>query len=199
MRVCLILSGFLFFSCSLFAVLVTVDPDVFAAGMDISAVFPYVALSSVGGASGLNGKVYAYSDVLASTGDKVFANNLSVPAQWLNKNIGGYALRADFLIPTDYVAIDFIGDGGFDYGTIDAYNSAGVYLATVLSPVQLNPGQVYTAQIPRAAPDVAYVIAGGLAAISSTVHLDHLVFQIPEPTMSLFLSLGLLLLRSKKK
>lgn len=199
MRVCLISIGFMLFSVPLSAMQVSVDPDSFAHGTDVSNAFPYVTLSSTGGASGLNGKVYAYGDLLASTGDKVFANNLSTPAQWLNKNVGGYALRADFLIPTDYVAIDFIGDGGFDYGTIDAYNSAGVYLATVLSPVQLNPGQVYTAQIQRAAPDVAYVIAGGLAAISSTVHLDHLVFQIPEPTMSLFLSLGLLLLRSRGK
>jgi hypothetical protein len=58
MKVCLISIGFMVLSVSLSAVLVTVNPDDFAAGTDISTVSPYVTLSSGGGGSGLDGKVY---------------------------------------------------------------------------------------------------------------------------------------------
>lgn len=198
MRVLIFSLGFLSFSLSLSAGLVSIDADAFANGADMSNASAYATLSSVYGTSGLDGKVYAHTDILVSTGDKVFANNLSLSAEWLNKSSGGYALRVDFLTPTDYVAIDFIGDGGLDYGTMDAYDSAGkwidgdmAFLGTV--------GQTYTAQVQRTDADIAYIIAGGMGALDSTVHLDHLVFGIPEPVTCLLLSFGFLLLKPGKK
>jgi hypothetical protein len=196
MRVLIFSLGFLSFSLSLSAGLVTVDPDSFAADTDISNAFPYITLSSVGGAAGLDGKVYAHTDTLVSTGSRVFANSLS--AEWLSKTSGGYALRIDFLTPTNYAAIDFIGDGGLDYGTVDAYDSTGKWIdgdQAFLSFV----GQTYTVQIQRTDADIAYIIAGGMGALDSTIHLDHLVFQIPEPATCLILSCGFLLLRAGKR
>jgi hypothetical protein len=195
MKVFYILAVFSFVSLSLSAGLVSIDADAFADGADISNVSSYVALSAVYSAGGLDGKVYAHTDPLVSTGDKVFANNLS--AQWLNKSSGGYALRVDFTTLTDYAAIDFIGDGGLDYGTMDAYNSAGKWIAGDMA--FLNFGQTYTAQVLRTDADIAYIIAGGMGALDSTVHLDHLVFGIPEPATCSLLSFGFLLLKPGKK
>jgi hypothetical protein len=183
-------------SLPLFAVLVSIDPDNFASGTDISTASPYVTLSSGGGAAGLDGKVYAHTDTLVSTGSEVFANNLS--SQWLNKTSGGYALRVDFLTPTDYVAIDFIGDGGLDFGTMNVYNSSGTLIIGIISPSMLNSGQAYTAQIQRDTPDIAYILAGGMGTIGDPIHLDHLVFQIPEPATCLLFSFGFLLLKCGK-
>jgi hypothetical protein len=199
MRVLVAFLGFLSFSFSLSANLAFIDADDFTNGTDISYVFPFVFMYSTGGAAGLDGKVYACADPLASTGGNVFANNLSTPGQWLNKNSGGYALHVDFMTPTDYVAIDFIGDGGLDYGTMDIYNSNGVLITSVISPFMLDSGQVYTAEIQRTTPDIAFIVAGGMGVLGSTIHLDNLVFGIPEPATCSLLSFGFLLLKPGKK
>ena len=101
--------------------------------VNISAVFGDVLLSSVGGYSGLDGNVYASSDGLASTGFNVFANNLSFAGQWYADIVDGFSFRADFSGAANYAAIDIIGDNGSDYGVMQAFDSGGQLLGTVLS------------------------------------------------------------------
>ncbi|MBM4102580.1 MAG: hypothetical protein FJ263_00815 [Planctomycetes bacterium] len=199
MRVLVFSLGFLSFSFFLSAGLVTVDPDNFAAGIDISTAFPYVTLSSGGGATGLDGKVYAADSSQASTGSKVFANHRTSPTLWFNQNTsGGYFLRADFALPTNYVSIDIISDGGSDYPSISVYDTTG-HLESVYSFTPLNAGEVYHAIIQHTTADIAYIKAGGLAVFGSAVLLDNLKFQIPEPATCLLLYFGFLLLKPSKK
>jgi len=179
------------------AVLINVDADGFADDTDISTAFGDVTLSSVGGYAGLDGRVYAHSDGLASTDFSVFANNLSFQRQWWADDADGFALRADFAAGADYVAIDIIGDDPADIGALYAYDSGGSLLETKTS-AELAYGQVFTAEINRPAFDIAYIIAGGSGS-AETVHLDNLVVNIiPEPATVVLLAIGAIAIRKKK-
>jgi len=181
------------------AMLVTADADGFADGANISNAFGGMALSSVGGYTGLDGVVYAWGDGLASTGASVFANNLSFQRQWYAEPLEGFALRADFDQPANYVAIDIIGDDSGDFGVLEAYDSLGTLLDSVVSP-QLSVGQIWTAQINRTSFDIAYIIAGGSAATEDTVHLDNLSANVvPEPVTIWLLGMGSLLLTTRRR
>ncbi|MBN1765823.1 MAG: hypothetical protein JW860_11235 [Sedimentisphaerales bacterium] len=180
------------------AVGITVDADGFGDDMDISDVFAGVTLSSVGDYPGLDGRVYAHSDGLASTGVSVFANNLAFERQWNYDWGSGFALRADFDYAADTVVIDLIGDNpaDFDIGGLYAYDSDDVLLDSVVSG-NLVYGEIFRAQISRLDFDIAYIIAGGAGA--ETVHLDNLAINvIPEPISFLLLAMGGGLLRRRK-
>ena len=179
--------------------MVWVDADGFGDGVDISNALAGVTLSSVGGYSGLDGIVYAWGDGLASTGTNVFANNLSFQRQWYAGLANGFALRADFDQPANYVAIDIIGDSPGDYGILNAYSFSGVLLASVTT-AELVYGEIETASISRGSYDIAYIIAGGAETTADTVHLDNLMANvIPEPTTMGLLALGALMMARKRK
>jgi hypothetical protein len=174
------------------AVITTLDADGFSQGADISTAFSGITLSSTGGFAGLDGKVYAYGDGLASTGSMVFGNNLSFQRQWFADLTNGFAFRADFSKLADSVSLDIIGDdySGKDIGVLSAYNSSGVLLDTIVT-TGLGYGQIFDAQINRPAYDIAYIIAGGSSQSEDTVHLDNLRVNItPEPATLLMLALG---------
>ena len=182
------------------AVMISADADGFSDGTDISTAFGGMTLSSVGGYSGLDGFVYAWGDGLASTGASVFANNLSFQGQWYAGLTDGFAFRADFDQPANYVAIDIIGDDySGDIGALYAYNAADILLETITSDA-LGYGEVFTAQISRGSFDIAYIIAGGSPSTEDTVHLDNLIADvIPEPATLWLFALGGLLLTRKRR
>lgn len=180
--------------------IIMADADGYSNGANISTVFDGVTLSSVGGYPGLDGKVYAWGDGLASTGTNVFANNLSFQRQWYSDLSNGFALRADFELLANLVSIDIIGDDWGDHGELFAFNSSDELIGYVLSP-QLSIGEVFQATISRdCAFDIAYIIAGGAENGEDTVHLDNLTAEvIPEPATLCLLSLGGLLLTRTQK
>lgn len=176
---------------------IAIDADSFSNGADISNAYAGITLSSTGGYGGLDGKVYAFEDGLASTGTKVFGNNLSFQRQWYADSIEGFAFRVDFSSYAILVSLDIIGDdyAGTDVGVLYAYSSSGVLLDAVTSG-QLSYGQEFNAQINRSAFDIAYIIAGGSNLTQDTVHLDNLrVNVVPEPATILILGLGILFSR----
>jgi hypothetical protein len=197
MKASLVSIGFIVLSVSLSAMLVSVDPDGFASGTDISTAFPNVTLSSGGGAAGLNGKVYAAASSSTSTGGMVFGNSRTSSKLWLNSNTNGYYLRADFTIPTRYVSIDFI-DSGSDYFSVWFYTTAGDLIKQNYL-TSLTTGTVYPVVIERDTADIVYIRAGGWDRASSTVLLDNLKFEVPEPATCLILLSGWLLLKKRKK
>ena len=179
--------------------IISSDADGYDNGTNISMAFAGVTLSSVGGYSGLDGIVYAWGDGLASTGKNVFANNLSFQRQWYAGLTDGFALRADFDQPANYVAIDIIGDDWGDYGVLNAYDSSDTLVGSALSR-ELVYSQVFRATVNRSSFDIAYIIAGGAASSQDTVHLDNLAANvIPEPATFCLLALGVLLLTKTRR
>lgn len=203
MKVCLISIGFMALSVSLSAVLVTVNPDDFAAGTDISHAWSGVTLSSGGGASGLDGKVYTAASLYVPPGNLVFAHN-SIPSSgsnnlWRNYERNSYYLRVDFATPTNRVLIDFISDSGTDYHSLWYYTTAGV-LERSQGFVSLIAGERRTIEISRPTADISYIRVGGYGSTDQfAVLLDNLRFEIPEPATFLILLPGLLLFKSRRK
>jgi len=201
MRKLVVIMAFFCIVTSSYAVSLSADADGFAEGADISNAFDGLTLSSQGGYSGLDGVVYAYQDGLASTGGSVFGNNLSFERQWYADLSDGFALKADFEQPANYVSIDIIGDDySGDVGVLKAYNSSDTLVDSVTSDV-LDYGEVFTAEISRGDYDIAYIIAGGEPAGDYTVHLDNLnATVIPEPmTLAFFVSGGLILTALRRR
>ena len=96
-------------------------------------------------------------------------------------------LRADFLVPTDYVQIDIACDDN-NFGEILAFDASDNLLAT--SNRVTCDGRTAnangTAVISRSTADIAYVIAGGVGA--EALLLDNLQFNLFTPTCDMKLS-----------
>jgi hypothetical protein len=203
MKAFIVLIGLVVLSVPLSAALVTVDPDGFIAGTDISTAFEYVTLSSGGGASGLDGKVYAATSSYVPAGNLVFAHNTissSISSKhWLNTDAGGYYLRADFTTPTDHIMINVIRDTSTDFPYLWLYTTGGTI--EKMNIINLpSYTQVYTFDIQHVNADIASIRVGGYGSTSSyAVLLDNLRFEVPEPATCLFLLSGCLLLKNRKK
>jgi hypothetical protein len=172
------------------ATYISADADGFSNNVNISSVFPGLTLSSIGNYNGLDGSVYAWEDGLASTGTKVFANNLSFQRQWYADLSEGFALRADFVAYANWVSIDIIGDDSGDFGILEAYDASGTLIDSEASP-RLETGQIYSAIVQSPSYNIAYIIAGGFPETQDTVHLDNLGANvIPEPLTLWLLGIG---------
>ena len=192
------------------AALITVDPDAFIAGTDISNSYSGVTLSTVGGTFGASSSVYSINPQNpAFTGNALFPASTPTLA-FGNDAVGGggptghiwtdylsvapLSLRADFTTPTDLVQLDFISNNGQDVGRMDAFNAANVLVGSYTTANLALPN-FETMTITRVSPDIAYVIAGSLSL--QTGGLDHLRFDapvtaVPEPSGFHLAFLGLL-------
>ena len=184
--------------------LVTAEADGYSEGADISKAFIGMTLSSVGTYSELDGHVYSRTSDFASTGISVFGNNLSgtdiqgTPSNQLwyqsSTRTSAFRLRVDFDNAANYVAIDFITNNSSDHGILEAYNSMGILLSSIIAVSYGPPQEV---QITRPTFEIAYIIASGING--ETLCLDN--FQanvIPEPSTFLLLGLGAFILRKRR-
>lgn len=193
------------------AAIVVVEPDAYADGVDISNAFAGVTLSA-SGTSPINTTVIAHA-TLASTPPNAFAymGSSGIADAWYPFPGDGRPhayLRADFVYPTDWVAIDVISNDSSpnDFGALQAFDAGGSLLATA-SSVGLLSGQFQTISIARPSADIAYVLASGYYAVpgnpmtADNVNLDRLQFNlVPEPaTLSLVVLGGLGLWRRHRK
>jgi len=190
------------------AVLITADADGFTEGTDISNAFAGITLSSVGTTEGLDGRVYAVTSSLATTGTMVFGHNLENSTAWYRNTFpvtenkpDDYALRIDLDDPANMVSIDMVALNDFCYMYLSAYNSEGIKIGWSGSDgLGYSFGEVLNAQITRDTYDIAYVIVGGVFGnVKSEALLDNFSANvIPEPATILLLALGSIAALRKK-
>jgi hypothetical protein len=161
---------------------ITVDPDAFGVGADISHAFAGVTLSAFGSGN-LNGpdvstpQVFSRLSPFASTGNRVFGNS-SYSNLWFNDSA---EFRVDFLAPTSFVSLDLIADDGFDPSVMRAFNSAGALLAESAVTGAAGVGVAETALIERNDADIAFVIATNPAGMAGQQFLiDQLVYELRD-------------------
>lgn len=186
------------------AAIVHIDPDDFAAGTDISYLYPGVSLSATGiqvedgfvDAAIFSTEAMAVDAALtASTGSRIFnvAPTQLFPRDWLILEF-----RADFAQPTDYVALDFIGyvdpdipdseDVGL--GVLAAYNAADELLMQI-NTMSLVLNQVQTLSVSSGVADIAYITARR-QGIDTPVLLDNLAYNaVPVPAALWLFGAGL--------
>ena len=184
------------FSVNAHATIITVEPDSFANGLDISNATVGVSLQMETGNS-----VYAYGTGdtnYASTGTKVFGYDaglgFGVEPFWDNQDI----FRATFSALADYVAIDVINNNGAGQGTDNAYmevfGTDGL-LTTIPSSSIGFPGY-QTLSFQSVSANISYIRLSNLGG--SDFNLDRLQFgnnipnNIPEPGSLALMGIGLL-------
>lgn len=168
------------------AALVSVDPDSFPAGTDISLAYPGVILSTRDGlAPGSNSReVTSATDPNASTGTRVFAHD-GGNTTW-GDGVFEF-LRADFAGGTTYAALDFFAndEGGDHNAQLLAFNSAGVLVDTASADF-IDYGDYMMLSV--SAPDIAYIAAyWDEKTHQENGGLDNLVYDsvtaVPEPSV----------------
>jgi hypothetical protein len=155
------------------ATIITIDPDAFAAGTDLSVAFPGVTLSVDGPGYPSSGPVRAVTPSLfvATTGSLTFGHDGGFPDVW--REPGFLNLRVDFGSPVQWVAIDVMADDLSDFGHLRAFGPGDVLLGTVTT-AQLTTGTFATMSF--SAPSISYVLVGGLDS-GSAVGLDNLQYE----------------------
>lgn len=189
------------------ATLVSVEPDSYPVGTDLTNAFTGVSLSVANQPATvipeIGTSVFLGGANIATTGTQVFARS---PAGNCNLGIGAAQdtaktwqdtacglLMAAFDSLTDYVAIDVIFDDD-DTGMLTAFDSNGLLLEQIFGAGDgRGPTPSVTLVVNRANRDIAFVTAGGIAG--EGLYLDNLQFQnyaaAPEPATLALLGVAL--------
>ena len=144
----------------------TVEPDNYTSGTVLNTLIPGLTLTAHGAAV-TNNQILASTTSYHSTGTMGFANTGST--SWSS---GSREMWVDLSTPVSTVSLDAISDDASDIAQLRVYSSAGVLLATYLTPA-LTAGQVGTMTITRATAEIAQIQATGYGG--DVVYLDKLV------------------------
>lgn len=167
------------------AIMTSVEPDNYAVGTDLNTIVPGVVLgiynTSLGGLENpLSADIESLNDLHSSTGPNIFGFN---DFPFLST---GRQLNIAFDVLTDFVSLDFIGPSeiGDVVGIFEAYNSAGVLLATYTTG-GLGLDEVETMSFSRPTPDIKFARAYSSASGLPFGRMDNLNFNkfdaVPEP------------------
>ena len=146
--------------------LISVEPDAFAAGTDISNAYSGVTLSSIGlGFDGdsdasifaIDSASQALEPFTASTVRLVFGTN-DATFPHLFAGTGAASLRVDFASDVHKVFLDAISNNGADAGTLRAFDSLDNLLATYTT-ASMTANVFETMVVTAAGQQIAYVTA----------------------------------------
>jgi hypothetical protein len=177
---------------------ITVEPDDFLPGTNISTSGQGVVIREATDAAVVLGDVEAQTIPAASTGSQGFGR-IGAAESWFFGSLGGSvnppgrAFLALFDEFTDFVALDFINNDTSDVGILRAYDGAGSLLTTLTTSVLTGAGAFETLTLTRATADVAYILAAGSDSRNDDIDLDNLRFNAPSasipgpPTFALLL------------
>lgn len=169
------------------ALLITCEPDSFAAGTDMTNACAGVTLSVELRSDTVVSQVPFVAGAV-STGSRVFGHTTDAFG-WGDSDADPERFRADFDMLTSFVSIDLIGNNGSDFGFLRAYDVGGSLLDEILTG-QLTSGDIFTASFTRASADIAFIRAAGING--DNLNLDNLQFStVPEPAMFALLGIGL--------
>lgn len=166
---------------------ITVDPDAYPVGAEISEAFAGVTLAALdsGSANGsgvTTPQVFSRFSVHASTGNRVFGN-ASYSELWFSDSA---ELRVDFARPTSFVSLDLIADDAFDPSVLRAFSASGVLLAETAVSGTAGAGVAEPATIARFSADIAYLIAANPSDMHGQQFLiDRLVYESRDPHVAL--------------
>jgi hypothetical protein len=166
------------------ATIVSVDPDAFFTGTDISEAYPGVTLSVTGEQvdSGVSSpRMFSLVGVSATTGVNLFASSGS--QGWTEDVL---VFRVDFVKPAKTFSIDVIGRHG-EVGIVRAFDDNGVEVGSYTTqPIRLAeflPGAAYPFEVASIAPateNISYVLVYGTRE-SGSVRLDNINYEpVPE-------------------
>ena len=178
------------------ALAITIDPDSFAPGTDISTAIPGVTLRDYDETGGLSspdrfGPVYALASSFSTTGTLVFGhsgNTFVGPDVWAAFTPTHRAsLWMDFDDPIQFFSIDAIADTAGDHGWLQYYGSSGELLGHVEEVIP-GAGGVLNLSIARETADIYRVLVQGA---DTPIVFDNAVATVPEPSTALLLGLGI--------
>jgi hypothetical protein len=157
----------------------TIEPDLYPVGSEISSAHSGVLLSAIGAGSHVppdvsSAQVFTRFSSLAATGNRVFGNS-SYSELWFGNHAN---FRADFPNPTSFVSLDFIADDALDPAVLRAFALDGRLLAESAVVGFAGAGVVETASIERASPDIGYIVATNPDGfLGQQFLIDRLVFE----------------------
>ncbi len=178
------------------AALVTIDPDDYPLGADLSSPAEGVRLRvlqlnvpsdapivAAGAGTGLS----------PGTGTRVFGHGQAGDPLFQGAGFGG--LQVTFEAATDYVAIDYLADDHHDQGLLIAFDAQGRRIGqAVTGPMVAGGHRMLT--VTTSSPRIRMVLAGSLADPKQG-GLDRLVYEAsdmqvhtPEPVSALLLATG---------
>jgi hypothetical protein len=191
------------------AAVISVDPDSFTEGTNLSNAIPGLTFTATGDGYNTTGNVFAvdpqdpvygfYGNFSASTGTLVFGHDGYSSFTGQRNEIGHLwnegsipvSLRVDFSQRTDFFSIDFIADDTSDVGVLRAFSSSGALIATYTTSI-LSENHFETMTVSRAQADIAFVVATGTSGHSGGLDNIHYSAVVPIPATIWLFGSGLL-------
>ena len=185
------------------ATTITIEPDDYMAGTDISTVSPFVTLTN-GRHEPIFASTFTCNGLSAPTGSMVFGSTADAACHGWASQVGGpypadnsgFAFVAAFQQPVTEVSVVAINFGfpldfAVEFTAFDE-NFTEVGFGRVNSPLGEAVSIVITGD------NIRYIDLGGFSSIGALA-LDKLSFVVPEPGSAALLVLGLFAMVSRKR
>lgn len=166
--------------------MITLDPDSYPSGTDLTHVIPQVTLLTAVSADNQwvipSWYISAVSDSYTSTGSNVFGY-LGFASLW-----DGRRLRMDFAGTISTISIDFISSNN-DSGELHIFDNNWHELGTGYMTQTMPAHGIETMTFARPTADIAHAVA--YTHGTGFGRLDHLQFSTPVPEPSTLIMLGM--------